>query len=140
MADKYLIELKRLMGQSFNERGVKSNIHILESQSSSKQELSLDTEQDITTKINKEIAAQLTKYSPNYLMTINQTHVKEIYGNINNQEGGTFDVKLFKSGQDKMIWRAKLEMFSNQGFKNGAKLSNQRIFERLAADGLVKSM
>lgn len=140
LADEYLIELKRLMNQSFNERGIKSNFHILKSQSRNKQELSLDTDEDISAKINEEIATQIAKYSPNYLMTINQTHVKEIYGNINAQEGGTFDVRLLKSGQDKLIWRASLEIFSSQGFKNGAKLSSQRIFEKLTADGLVKSM
>jgi PBP1b-binding outer membrane lipoprotein LpoB len=140
LADAYLVALRNLMSQSFNQRGIKTYFHILASKAKKEQKLSLLTEEDETTKINIEIAAQVTKYSPSYLLTINQTHVKEIYGNINAQEGGTFDIRLIDSAKGNMIWRASLEIFSNQGFKNGAELSNQKIFEKLTADGLVKKL
>lgn len=136
-ANSYFIELKHLMKIGLEQKGIKSNYHILQSPEREQSELSLDNENNISAKIDMEIAKQIKKHSSNYLMIINQTEFRVIEGNINSEEGGNFDIRLFKAGKEKMIWRAKLEMFSHQGFRNGARISYERIIEKLKFDALI---
>jgi hypothetical protein len=140
VADLYFEELGSKLDSTFFIHGVESNHYVAEGVRFGDTSLDLNPDGDKEKEVNRKIEKQVLLYGPTYILFIRQAYGKKATNVSTGEEfnrGGTFDLQLFKKHRKGMVWRAKMDLYTEQKAEYTAELSSRKIFEKLVEDGLI---
>lgn len=156
---KYFEFLQKSMNESFDELNIKSNFYLIPEYKVKREKVDFDNldenseplfqqarldstkalYRDHRKKIDLEINELVQSTSPSFIMLIEQTrqtNYRSNYG-IKTGEIGAFEIRLFDTSRDKLVWERYQEVSGVFNLKSAVKSSTKEIFKGLKKNNLL---
>ena len=105
--------------KKLKEKSVESTVYY-------RNELSIDTDSEINTRISE--------YDPQALMLIKQTVVHSTNGVV---DGGNFEMSLIDGETKKPVWKADFEVFGSVGMSTAVQTAVTKLCDKLSQDEMI---